>query len=57
MGMCANLDVELALSATYFKREKRDLESVLESLVSKQPPFRVEFTKRLHLRTPWSKQC
>lgn len=26
MGMCANLDVELTLSATYFKREKSDLE-------------------------------
>lgn len=26
MGMCANLDVELVLCATYFKREKRDLE-------------------------------
>lgn len=29
MGMCANLDVEVALSATYFKREKRDLEHYL----------------------------
>jgi len=26
MGMCANLDVELTLCATFFKREKRDLE-------------------------------